>query len=122
MQTATLELTRHAHHRSAQRKPPAFVMQAVRNDGGTDFPCGHPAYRGVTLRVVRTSDAYWIAAHRAGDLITLYRKTDDELDAWAWTYLLHPEQNGHRLRRLTVTHSPEEAVTKELYAKWVLSA
>jgi hypothetical protein len=122
MQTNTLEMTRHARHRSVQRKPPVHVTGALRRGSGTDFPCGHPAYRGVTLRVVRTSDAFWIAAHRAGDLITLYRKTDGELDAWAWTYLLHPEQNCHRLRRLPVTRSPEEAVTEELYAAWVLSA
>ena len=119
MQMTTLEMTRHAHHRSAQRKPPAHVMDALQRGGGTDFPCGHPAYRGVTLRVVRTSDAYWIAVHRAGDLITLYRKTDEELDDWAWTYLLHPEQNWHRLRRLTVARSPEETVTAELYAAWL---
>ena len=122
MQTTTLEMTRHASHRSAQRRPPAHVMEVLRSGGGTDFPCGHPAFRGVTLRVVRTSDEYWIAAHRAGDLITLYRKTEDELDAWAWTYLLHPEQNRHRLRHLPVTKSPEEAVTEELLTKWVLTA
>ena len=122
MQMTTLEMTRHAHHRSALRKPPAHVMDVLQRGGGIDFSCGHPAYRGVTLRVVRTSDAYWIAAHRAGDLITLYRKTDADLDAWAWSYLLNPEQNSHRLRRLPVTRSPEEAVTEELYAAWVLAA
>ena len=121
MLTTALEMTRHAQHRSAQRQPPRYVMEAIRS-GGTDFPCGHPAYRGVMLRVIRTSDAHWIAAHRAGDLITLYRKTEDELDAWAWSYLLNPEQNRHRLRRLPVTKSPEEALTDELYSAWVLSA
>ena len=99
MQTTTLEMTRHARHRSAQRKPPAHVMGVLRRGGGTDFPCGHPAYRGVTLRVVRTSDAYWIAAHRAGDLVTGSRRRRWQFCSGWSTYVHAPVSSSSSVLR-----------------------
>lgn len=119
MTTAALHMTHHADHRCAERTAPDCVLDLLQNGGGADFLGRHPNHPRVQLRIVRTADSYWVAPHTNGTLLTVYEKDAESIDAWAWTHLHHPEQTRHRLRRLPVHLTPEQAVTSDLYALWV---
>ncbi|MBA2666590.1 MAG: hypothetical protein H0U69_06110 [Trueperaceae bacterium] len=96
-------------------------MQLLK-DAGTDFLARHPSHAGERLRIVRTADSYWIAPHAGGHLITVYEQASSNIHAWGRRYLHHPDQNLGRLQRLPVHHTPEQAITADLYDLWVLEA
>ena len=122
MMTAPLQMTHHATHRSTQRTAPDCVLELLRHGHGTDFLGRHPHHPKVQLRIVRTVDSYWVAPHANGTLLTVYEKPSRDIDAWAWKHLHHPEQNRSRLRRLPVHHTPEQAITADLYNLWCAEA
>jgi hypothetical protein len=119
MMTAQLHLSHHAQSRSAQRTAPPCVLELLRSGRGTDFLGRHPNHPRVQLRIVRTADSYWIAPHTNGSMLTVYEKDVASIDDWAWRHLHHPEQSRNRLRRLPLHHTPEQAVTADLFALWV---
>ncbi len=122
MHHATLERTRHATHRSVQRTIPECVLARIERGDATDVPGRHPHHPRVTLRIVRTADGYWVAPHADGSVLTVYEVAAERLESWAWRHLHHPEQQLGRLRRLPVHHTPEQAVTADLYRMWVVEA
>ncbi|TVR93582.1 MAG: hypothetical protein EA416_04875 [Trueperaceae bacterium] len=119
MQHATLERTRHATHRGHQRTVHDCVLERLQRGDATDFPGRHPHHPRVALRILRTADGYWVAPHANGSILTVYEVETSRVDAWAWRHLHHPEQQLGRLRRLPVHHTPEQAVTADLYRLWV---
>jgi hypothetical protein len=122
MTSAPLQMTHHAHHRSAERVAPDCVLELLRSGHGTDFLGRHPNHPRVQLRIVRTADSYWVAPHANGTILTVYEKDAADIDAWAWKHLHHPEQSRNRLHRLPVHPTPEQVVTADLFALWVMEA
>jgi hypothetical protein len=115
-----LDFTRHANERALQRHLPDCVRDAFARGLGVYLLGRHPHHPRVMLRIVRTRDAYWIAPHVRGVVLTIYERLNDGVHAWAYRYLHNPLETAHRLPRIPIhVMTPEQTATEELLCLWV---
>lgn len=101
-QHPTLTLTRHASDRVLERTPPASVVHLLKNGAHTFL--GHDGDR---YRVVRTTDAYWIASYSETGIHTIYARPKHSIRGWVMGKLRNPDQQVGRFYRLPI-HTPTD--------------